>query len=83
MATILVCDRCKKQLPTTSYRRIIVRNAADAKMQDIDLCRECYELIEDAIMNSYKYDIIDKTAGDPLKDHYDACIHFVDERKEI
>lgn len=73
MATILVCDKCKKQLPATSYRRVIVRNAADSKIKDIDLCRECYEFIEDIITNSYKYDIIDKSVGDPLKEFDAHC----------
>ena len=75
MATILVCDKCKCQMPYEKLRRIVVRNAADAKMQEIDLCRECYELIEDIIMNSYKYDITDKTAGDPLKEFEANCVN--------
>lgn len=92
MATILVCDKCRCKIPTESYKRLVVSNASGAKINDIDLCLDCWDLIRDIILNPYKYDIIDKTAGDPLKDHcanikypdtYDACIHFVDERKEI
>ena len=75
MATILVCDKCKKQLPVTSYRRVMVRNAADAKIQEIDLCRECYELIKDIIMKPYKYDITDTSVGNPLKEFEANCVN--------
>lgn len=75
MATILVCDKCRGHITepepssASGFRKLKIYNYKGILFRELDLCQSCYELIEDIIMNSWKYDIEDSTADDPLKDH--------------